>query len=82
MVLTPLQSWLLLLVLAAGMGVVIWAASRPGWSHRRKHRLHDQQLRELERYERARARLEQIQTENRGYIRLSHPRPRREHDDA
>jgi hypothetical protein len=81
MVLTPLQSWLLLVILAVGMLAVVYAASRPSWTHRRQHRLHQQHLDELARYERARARLAQMQAENRGHIRLSHPRPRKDDHD-
>lgn len=83
MVLSPLQSWVLLIVLAAGMGFVIYAASRPSWTHRRRHRLHQQHLDELARYERARKRLAHLQDTNPGHVRLGHPstRPRKDADD-
>lgn len=81
MTLTPLQSWVVLLVLTAGVIGVLYAASRPSWTHRRRHRLHDQQLDELARYERARARLAHLQNQNPGHVRLGHPRPRKDTDD-
>lgn len=81
MVLSPLQSWVLLVLLAIGMGAVIYAASRPSWTHRKRHRLHQQHLDELHRYEKARERLASLQAENRGYVRIHPPKPRKAEDD-
>lgn len=72
MTLTPLQSWLLVVAVFAATSFVIYAASRPSWTHRKRHRLHDQHLDELARYERARARLAHLQSENPGHVRLGH----------
>jgi uncharacterized protein HemX len=81
MVLTPLQSWLLLVILAVGMGFVVYAASRPSWTHRRQHRLHQQHLDELARYERARQRLAHLQKTNPGYVRIHPTKPRKAEDE-
>ena len=55
MQLTTLQSWLVVVILFAGTLVFLYLASRPTWTDRRRHHLHQQHLDELRRHERARA---------------------------
>lgn len=72
MVLTPLQSWVLLAILALGVIGGLYLASRPSWTHRRAHRAHQQHLDELARYERARERLAHQHALNEHHVRLGH----------
>lgn len=64
MTLSPGASWALVVIVFAGTLGVLYLASRPSWTHRRRHRLHEQHLQELARHERARAAIARAQSQS------------------
>ena len=71
MVLTPLQSWGLLVVVFGSVVLGIWIATRPTRTSLRRSRRIADDLDELQRLERARAAIER--TQNRSNIRIGRP---------
>ena len=68
MVLTPLQSWGLLVVVFGSVVLGVWIATRPTRTSLRRSRRIADDLDELQRLERARAAIER--TQNRSNIRI------------
>ena len=71
MILTPVQSWGLLVVVFGSVILGIWIATRPTRTSLRRSRRIADDLDELQRLERARAAIER--TQNRSNIRIGRP---------